>query len=226
MKLSIVIPAYNEAESITKAIEMVLAGLPAAIADYEIIVIDDGSRDSTGDIIRGLASNNEKITAICHEKNSGKGASLISGFKRARMDWVLFTDADLQINIFELAAFLPYTCEYDIIAGFRMGRRDPLSRRIFSRIYAGIILVCLGVSLRDINCPFKLIRKTLIKGLELHSNGFFIDSELIHSALLNDYRIKELGVACQTRQKGKSTVRFRHVIETVRELFATVQIKS
>lgn len=221
--LSIVIPAYNEAENIEDAVAMITSALPASVNDYEIIIIDDGSKDSTGNIIRELASHNERIRVFCNEKNRGKGAALTSGFRYSRMEWLLFTDADLQINISELASFLPYTAEFDVIAGFRQRRKDPLSRRIFSKIYACIILLLLGIRIRDINCPFKLIRSSILKSLELHASGFFIDTEFMHIARQRNYRIKELPVACQPRQKGTSTVRFRHVLETVKELLATIR---
>lgn len=219
LTLSIVVPAYNESDNLVDAIRMITSGIPASVSDYEIIIVDDGSRDNTADIIRTLTTVNHKIRGIFHGENQGKGAALNSGFKMAGMEWVLFMDADLQINFSELAAFIEQTGNHDIIIGYRQGRRDPLARRFFSAIYAAIIRLSLGVRVHDLNCPFKLMRKSFLDSCDLQSKGFFIDTELMHAAFRNKARIKELGVACQPRQKGESTVRFRHVIETVRELF-------
>lgn len=219
LSLSIVVPAYNEKDNLADAIRMITSGIPDSISNYEIIIIDDGSQDSTAVIIRKLAAANQKIHGLFHEVNQGKGAALISGFKKASMEWILFTDADLQINISELPLFLEQTDSHDIIIGYRQGRRDPFSRRFFSSIYAAIIRLTLGFGVRDLNCPFKLIRKSFLSTCDLQSKGFFIDTELMHTAFRKKARLKELGVACQPRQKGESTVRLRHVVETIRELF-------
>ncbi|MDU0458996.1 MAG: glycosyltransferase family 2 protein [Geobacteraceae bacterium] len=219
LTLSIVVPAYNESENLNDAIRMIASGIPCSVSDHEIIIIDDGSRDATAEIIHGLVASNRKIRGIFHDVNRGKGAALSSGFREARMEWVLFTDADLQIQISELPAFLDRTGDRDIIIGYRLGRRDPFSRKLFSRIYTAIIRFALGFAVRDINCPFKLIRRSFLDSCDLRSRGFFIDTELMHTAFGNKLRIEELGVACQPRQHGESTVRFRHVTETVRELF-------
>ena len=226
LTLSIMVPAYNEADNLADAIRMITSGIPDSISEYEIIILDDGSQDSTANIIRNLAAANQEIHGLFHEVNQGKGAALISGFKKARMEWILFTDADLQINISELPLFLEQTDSHDIIIGYRQGRRDPFSRRFFSSIYAALIRLTLGFGIRDLNCPFKLIRKSFLDSCNLQSKGFFIDTELMHAAFKNKVRIKELGVACQPRQKGESTVRFRHVIETIRELFELLGRRS
>ncbi len=201
---------------------MIIHVLADITPHYEIIIIDDGSTDHTGDIARDLAQKREKIRVISHEKNRGKGAALISGIHHAQMDWILFTDADLQIDISELRAFLLHTDAYDFVAGFRLRRRDPFSRIVLSKIYGYLLRVLLGIRARDVNCPFKLIRTTKMRSLELSSHGFFIDAELMYHWLLQGYGIKELGVACQPRQRGRSTVRFRHVIETIKELGNTL----
>lgn len=224
--LTIVVPAYNEAENLSDAIQMISSGLPVSLADHEIIIIDDGSRDDTAAIIRAITASSNKIRAIFHNANHGKGAALKSGFNAAIMEWVLFTDADLQIDISELSAFLKHTASHDIIIGYRQDRKDPFSRIFFSGIYTAIIRLSLGFRFRDLNCPFKLIRKSFLDSCNFQSKGFFIDAEIMHAAHVKKARIKELGVACKPRQKGESTVKFRHVIETVKELFALIARKN
>ena len=218
MSLSIVIPAYNEAENIRETVASVLAGLPDAVTRFEIIIVDDGSGDATAAVSRELAAGDGRITVLSHDENRGKGAALREGFDRARMEWVLLSDADRQIDISELGAFLPYTREFDIIAGFRVGRRQRLVRRLGSRMFAWIVAISLRVRLRDLNCPFKLIRRSVLTDCELRTTGFAIDVELISAARRRGCRIKELAVACRPRQKGASSVRLRHVRETLKEL--------
>ena len=218
--LSVVIPAYNEADNITDAVAGVLAGLPDAVAAVEIIIVDDGSSDATAAVSRALAAADDRITVLVHAENRGKGGALQTGFAQARMEWVLLMDADLQIDIAELGAFLPHTREFDLIAGYRVGRTDPLARRLFSRVFAGIVTVMTGVRLRDLNCPFKLIRRSFLADCALRTAGFAIDVELLHAALRRGCRIKELPVACRPRQRGVSSVRLRHVLETLKELAA------
>lgn len=219
LTLSIVVPAYNESDNLIDALRMIETGIPDYVSDYEIIVVDDGSEDDTSVIIRDLAAKNQRIIGVYHSLNQGKGAALQSGFKKAHLEWVLFTDADLQINIAELPAFLNQIESFDIIIGARQGRKDPFSRILSSAIYAAIIRLLLGFTVRDLNCPFKLFRKEFIESYPLHSKGFFVDTELLYIAFKEGLRIKELEVDCQPRQKGESTVRLRHVLETVRELF-------
>jgi len=218
LTLSIVVPAFNEEANIAEAVGMIVEGLPVEVEDYELILVNDGSNDSTGHIIDGLANENARIRVVQFQDNRGKGAALQAGFKLAKMEWILFTDADLQIDIGELREFLCYADRYDLVVGYRTGRRDRRSRLVSSRIYSGIIRAVLGIRLQDINCPFKLIRNSALRNIKLHSRGFFVDTELMYRSLELRCRIKELPVACQPRQKGSSTVRFRHVLETLWEM--------
>lgn len=222
--LSIIIPALNEALNIKAAVASILSGLPSAVKEYEIIIVNDGSIDSTRDIINDLAAHNEKVVPVHHDQNAGKGASLVSGFRQARMDWVLFMDADQQIDITELGAFLHCSGEYEVIIGYRMDRKmDPLSRRLLSRGFSKLIAIALGVCVRDVNCPFKLFRRSVVEKVEFVTKGFLIDAEFLYRVGLSGINIKELGVACKPRLKGMSTVRFRHFFETLRELAVLVR---
>jgi glycosyltransferase involved in cell wall biosynthesis len=218
VSLSVVIPAYNEAENIREAVTSLLDGLPDTVTRFEIIVVDDGSRDVTAAVSRELAAENDCITVLTHDENRGKGAALNTGFARAHMEWVLLMDADQQIDISELGAFLPHTREFDIIAGFRVGRKVSLTRRISSWVFGTIVAIWLGIRLRDLNCPFKLIRRTILTDSGLQCAGFAIDAELVSAARRRGWRIKEMGVACRPRRNGASSVRLRHVRETLREL--------
>ncbi len=221
--LSIVVPAYNEEKNIREAIAAILASASAVVTDYEVIVIDDGSSDGTPGILREMAGQNAKIRPVFHGTNQGKGAALQSGFKQAKMAWILFTDADLQMDIKELPGFLAQTARYDLIFGFRKIRGDSMSRRLFSRGYALLIRMLLGIRLQDVNCPFKILRRSFVDSIHLRSRGFFIDTELAFLALTRGCHVKELGVTGYSRRHGVSSVKFRHVFETFGELITLVE---
>jgi len=217
LNISIIIPCFNEAENIVDTVNMIINGIDDSLSGYEIILVDDGSQDNSRDLICELIETDERVRAIFQPHNLGKGAALRAGFQQSRMDWILVMDADLQIDISALKHFLPYCDTYDLLIGFRLGRRDSLFRRLFSKIYAALIFLFMQIKVNDINCPFKLIRASTLKPLSLYSSGFFIDTELLFDFMEKRHRIKEIGVNCQARMKGESTVRFRHVMETVKE---------
>ncbi|MDA8084231.1 MAG: glycosyltransferase family 2 protein [Nitrospiraceae bacterium] len=223
--LSIVVPAFNEELAITEVLTQILAGIPASVGEYEVIVVDDGSTDATGELVMNMAGSDGRIRYVRHDVNRGKGAALASGFGRAAMEWIFFTDADLQINISELPAFLSYAGDYDAVIGYRTGRSDSIVRIGLSKAYGSLVSFFLGFRIMDINCPFKLFRRSVLADSQLHSRGFFVDAELIYIILNNENRIKELGVASHPRLKGRSSVRFRHVLETLHEFFRFLREK-
>ena len=127
-KLSLVLPAHNEAENIEAVVNRALSVLPKVVAAFEIVVVDDGSRDCTPRIIDQLAANHEQVKAVHHATNQGYGAALSSGFAKASGDLIMFMDADRQFDIADITALIPYVQHYDIVAGYRIrrhGLRNP-----------------------------------------------------------------------------------------------------
>lgn len=218
MNISIIIPCFNEAENIIDTVNMVINNIDDSVSDYEVILVDDGSGDNSREIINRLLETNGKIRALFHKENFGKGAALRSGFEQARMDWILTMDADLQIDISELKHFLPFCRDYDLITGFRIGRKEGFSRSIVSEIYNFVVSVVIGAQIHDVGCPFKLLKTEHVKNLDITSRGFAVDAEIFNIFMLHKYRIKEVSVNCRPRIKGKSTVKFRHYIKTFIEL--------
>ncbi len=215
--LSIIIAAYNEAENIRETAESVLREIPPAITDFELILVDDGSSDGTGEIIESLSSSNSLIHAVQHPLNLGKGAALISGFKRCGKDWIIFLDADGQIAFSELAAFLPFTESFDMIIGYRINRRLSFLRRLLSWGYKRLTACFLDISVKDVGCPFKLFRKSILESMALKSRGFIIDAELLYKTISRGFRIKELPVSSQRRRRGASKVGFYDAFDTLKE---------
>lgn len=212
--ISIVMPCYNEAGNIIDAVNMIVSGIAPTVEEYEIILVDDGSEDNSQEVIRGLLATNYNVRAVFHPENVGKGGALRSGFDHARMDWILIMDADLQIDISELSSFLPFCPGYDIITGYRTGRDDGVFRTVVSTVYNLLVSAVVGVTIRDVGCPFKLLKTSAVRNMPLTSDGFAIDAEIFQNARMRDYRIKELPVKSHPRLKGKSSVRVRNIIAT------------
>ena len=150
--------------------------------DYEIIVVDDGSRDETGAIIDRLAAADPHVRAVHHrEGNRGYGAALTSGFEAATGDAIMFMDADQQFDIADINALLPYVGHYDIVAGYRIQRRDPLYRRLYGKLFGLAVWVLFRVRIRDTDCAFKIFRADLLKNLALTTPGALINTEILRA---------------------------------------------
>lgn len=214
LRISIVIPCYNEEENIVDTVNMIMTGIDDSVSDYEIILVDDGSMDNSREVMNGLVENNGKIRAFYLPGNTGKGAALRSGFAQARMEWILAMDADMQIDIKELKSYLPFCNEYDIITGYRVDRNERFARSAVSKIYNFVASTVTGTTVHDVGCPFKLLKKSVVNKLNLASNGFVVDTEIFQNATLRNYLIKELPVKCKPRLKGKSSVKIQHLFAT------------
>ena len=223
MTISIIIPCYNEAENIVDTVDMIKNGIDNAVSDYEIILVDDGSTDNSQELICALLAKDRRIHAAFHPTNCGKGAALRTGFEQARMDWVLTIDTDLQIDIAELKFFLPYCAEYDLITGVRVERNDGFVRSVVSKIYNFVAGLVIGANMRDVGCPFKLMKTSFVKKLTVTSARFAVDAEILLFARLNNYQVKQLNVNSRKRIKGKSTVTLRNYFET---LFDIISLKA
>lgn len=223
-KLSLVLPAHNEAENIEAVVTRALEVLPRIVRDVEIIVVDDGSRDETGAIIDRLASEYPEVRAIHHPINRGYGAALTSGFQAATGDSIMFMDADRQFDIADINALLPYVPYYDIVAGYRIQRRDPLYRRLYGKLFGLVVWVLFGVHLRDTDCAFKIYRADLLKSIDLTTPGALINTEMLARSRRRGARIVQVGVNHYPRYAGESSggsprVVFRAMGETIKLWF-------
>jgi len=217
-QLSLIVPAYNEAKGIEASVAILLEHLPRLAADHEIIIVDDGSNDATNEIVGKLALANPVIRVVRHETNKGKGAALRTGFLAARKAWVLFVDADRQIDLSEIRTLPDCGDECAGVIGYRISRKDPITRRILSKLFRLGTAMIFKIRARDVNCPCKLIRTSFLREIELVSNGFLIDVEIISKAAEKGLRFLEMPVMFHPRQDGASSVRFRHLFETAEEL--------
>ncbi len=210
--LSLVLPAHNEEANIAIVVERALAVLPEFADEFEIIVVDDGSRDATGRIADELAAAAPPVKTVHHGRNRGYGAALTSGFAASTGDFVMFMDADRQFDIADLALLTPFVNTFDIVAGFRMERNDPLHRRVFAEIFNITVRFLFGVHLRDIDCAFKIFRGDLLRSLDLSAPGALINTEIQAKARRQGATLEQVGVHHYPRVAGTATGGSRRVI--------------
>lgn len=200
--ISIVLPIYNEEKSIEKVIDSIRVFFNKKGQNYEIIAVNDGSQDKTGDILKIYKEN---IRVVTHAKNIGYGAALRSGFKEAKGDLIFFMDSDGQFDIKDINNFLEKIKDYDFIAGYRKERKDPRHRSIFANIFKFIVRILFGLKSKDIDCAFKLFKRDTLSKINLESNGALINLEIFILARQNGFNFIELPVSHFKRAEGKPT---------------------
>jgi glycosyltransferase involved in cell wall biosynthesis len=178
------------------------------VEDYELVAVDDGSRDRTPEILAALKEEmGRRLVVVTHETNLGYGIALRSGFDAARGRLVFYTDADNQFDLRELSGFLPLMEETDAIFGYRVGRQDGAFRLFVSNGYNALASFAFGMSVKDLNCSFKLFRREALTSLHLEEDHFFIDTEIVVQIHRAGFRYIQKGVRHYPRTAGKSTVR-------------------
>lgn len=218
-RVSIVLPACNEEEGIEEMVRTVLGATETMEFEArEVIVVDDGSADATGEIIERLDREIEEVRAIRHPHNLGYADALKSGFKAARYELIFYTDSDLQFDVREMKNLLPAIDDYHLVCGFRIYRFDPLSRLILSWGYNLLVRVLFRIRIRDIDCAFKLFRREIFDQIEIESKNFFVDTEILAKARVQGFRMTEIGVRHYPRKVGQSTVRPSHIWDTLVEI--------
>jgi glycosyltransferase involved in cell wall biosynthesis len=203
--LSLVLPAHNEEDNIRIVVEDALRVLPQYTDTFEIIPVNDGSRDATGDILQQLAADDDRVRPVSYTMNKGYGGALVSGFDATRYDYVMFMDADRQFDIADIARLAPFVGRYDIVAGFRMERSDPLIRRINAEVFNVAVRILFGVHLRDLDCAFKIFRGDQLRSLDLISNGALINCEMQAKLRRQGATLQQVGVEHYPRIAGNPT---------------------
>lgn len=215
-ELSIVMPAYNEAASLETAIQQCENLMEQIGRPIEVIVVDDGSGDGSDLLLKTLSLERTWLRVVSHETNQGYGRALRSGFAAARGKLIFYTDADNQFDITELSEHLALMAESDMLVGYRVYRYDPLPRLIVSWIYNRIVGALFRVRVRDVDCSFKIMRRSRLDAIVLLSDDFFIDTELVARARKWNWRIREVGVRHYPRRTGKTSVRPGDIPRTLR----------
>ncbi len=203
--LSIVLPAYNEEALIESTVRAVVEMLSPWDRAFEMVVVNDGSRDQTGEVLAALAAEDERIRPITHVVNRGYGAALVTGFESARNDLVFFMDSDGQFDIGELAGLLPLIERYDAVWGYRRDRQDTRVRRLNAWGWKQLVRLFLGVAVRDVDCAFKLFRAEFFREHQLESRGALINAEMLYRLRRDGKTIAQVGVRHLERKAGRAT---------------------
>jgi glycosyltransferase involved in cell wall biosynthesis len=217
-RLSLIIPAFNEAEVIAQAIREAETALAAHFDAFEVLVVDDGSTDDTARVVEWMLPVARHTRLLRHGANRGYGAALRTGFESARYDLVAFTDADCQFDLSELATLAALTADYPIAAGFRLDRKDPWRRRFFSWGYNTLARMLLGTGLRDVDCALKVFRRDVQAALLPQSRGFFVNTEIMTRARQLGLAVAELPVTHRPRASGRSKVSMLEIPRTAAKL--------
>lgn len=220
--LSIILPAFNEELNIALAVRDILNFTNSIDLNSEIIIVNDGSFDRTGEIADNLASTNPNIQVIHHQQNLGYGQALNSGITASRYELLFFTDADRQFDIKsleEMLLIMKTVDNLDILVGYRLHRQDPFWRKFLSWGFNTIAGFLFNLNIKDIDCAFKLFRKKIFSYIEIESKYFFVNTEILAKAKYLGFKIAEIGVPHLPRMMGKSTISLRYVPLTLRELW-------
>ena len=221
VSISIFFPCYNEQENVGLAVEKALAVMEELNADFEVIVVDDGSTDGTGQIADEIAARNSGVKVVHHQSNLGYGAALQSGFKAATKELVFYTDGDSQFDINEMPALLPLMEQYDIVSCYRLNRRDPIIRKINGWCWTKLVCLLFSLKIRDIDCAFKLYKREIFDDIKMSSTGALIDTEILARAARKNYSITQKGVHHYPRPAGLSSgANPSVVLRAFKELFS------
>lgn len=221
--LSVFIPFYNEEELAEDSVKECYSFLDGLERDFELVLVDDGSTDGTGEQLDRLSGKLENTRIVHHDENLGYGRALATGFAECRHPLVFYTDGDMQFDISQLDGFLEKIEDYDLVVGYRESRKDSLSRKIIGSGFNSIASILLPLEVRDVDCGFKLVREEVLEDIELETQRT-VDVELLARARSKGYSIGELPVEHRERPEGESEasglvgVRARLVLKSISEL--------
>ena len=219
--LSVFFPAYNDAPSLPALLRKTFATLEQHVADYEVVVIDDGSRDGTGEVLEELRREyGPRLRVVTHAHNRGYGGALRSGFAAAQKEFVFYTDGDGQYDVGELPRLLalvgPAT---GLVNGYKLERHDPRHRVWIGSVYNFCARLLFRIRIRDIDCDYRLIRRALLAKIRLTSTSGTICVELVRKLELSGCQVVEVGVHHYPRLHGRSQFfRIRSLAVTLLQL--------
>lgn len=204
--LSVFFPAYNDAPSLPELLAKTFAVLERHVADYEAIVVNDGSRDNTAEVLERLARQyHPRLRVVTHARNRGYGSALRSGFAAASKDFVFYTDGDGQYDVGELPHLLALvTPSTGLVNGYKLERRDPAHRVWIGNLYNFCARLLFRIRIRDIDCDYRLIRRALLEKIHLTSTSGTICVELVRKLELSGAEVAEAGVHHYPRLHGRS----------------------
>lgn len=216
---SLCLPAYNEQPVIREMLDSACSILPEFVQQYEVIVVDDGSRDRTGEIVAEYAEQDPRVRLVRHAANKGYGGAVTSGIRAARGDHVAFMDSDGQFSLLDLPQLLSRLATCEVVIGYRHRRADPWPRRFNAWAWNRLVATFLGVRVRDLDCAFKIFRREVVDRLSLTATGACINAEIMAQCSRDDLRISEIPVAHFPRFHGDASgANVKVILRAFREL--------
>jgi glycosyltransferase involved in cell wall biosynthesis len=199
-----VLPAHNESENLRWLLPHVNDVLPRLAEKFDVVVVDDGSTDGTGDVARSIAAElGMQLKVVRHEHMSGYGAAVGDGLRAADLDYVAFTDSDGQLDVADLDKLVPLLEGADLVAGWRMTREDPAFRSVISGVFNQLVLWTLAINVRDVNCALKIIKGSTLRRMHLHSRSALINAEMYWKTARLGGRYVQVGVPHHPRTMGR-----------------------
>ena len=205
LSISAVLPAYNEEQVIASSVAAMVQTFEKLAADYEVIVVNDGSRDGTAEILTALGKENPRVRMVSHAQNQGYGAALWTGFTSAEKDLVFLTDGDKQFDVSELSDFLPLLDGADMVIGYRQPRADPFIRLLNAWGWKMLVTLLFGYTAKDVDCAFKLFRRRILDRVDVHARGATFSAEFLIKARRLGYIIREQRASHYPRPAGQAT---------------------
>jgi glycosyltransferase involved in cell wall biosynthesis len=203
--LSVFFPAYNDSGTIASMVIRAVKAASALTPDYEVIVVNDGSADATPEIVDELARTYANVRAVHHATNRGYGGALQTGFRSATKELIFYTDGDAQYDPDELAVlWAQMSADTDLVNGYKISRADPLHRIVIGRLYHHIVSTMFGLTVRDVDCDFRLMRRSIFERINLERTSGVICLEMMKKITDGRFRIVEVPVHHYHRAFGKS----------------------
>jgi glycosyltransferase involved in cell wall biosynthesis len=203
--LSVFLPCHNEEPNLVRVVDNFRSLLDRFASAFEIIVVDDGSHDRTGEIADELAASDSHVKVVHHRVNRGYGGAVISGLNAASMPYVLLCDGDGQFDAGELARLVPMVPDCDVVVGRRVQRADRLVRRLNGQAWTALVRLLFGIKITDVDCGFKLFKREYVQDLDLSARGAMISTELMVKVAARCARICEVEVGHLPRLAGEQS---------------------
>jgi len=219
-EISVILPVFNEKENITNLVDEIHEFISKEFAAFEILLINDGSNDGTGEVLNVIKKRyGDIVNIINHYFNAGYGAALYSGFSSAKHNYIFLMDADGQFKISDLGKLITYAEKFDIIKGYRLSRRDHFYRILMGKVYNLFIRLFFRLGVRDVNCGFQLSNKKVLAAIQVKSKGAIFPAEFLIRAKKKNFKIMEVGINHYPRISGYATGgRLKVIMSAVKEL--------
>lgn len=218
--LCLVMPAHNEVDNLPWIVERCAQVLPALAERSQVILVDDGSSDGGAELAQHLAgAAGVELRVIRHAHKSGYGVSVADGLRASTLEYTAFTDADGQFDIGDFERLVPLLDTADLVAGYRIERRDPWARAVVSGVYNTLVRALFRIRVRDLNCAMKLMRTEFLRSIDIEARSAMINTELFYKARKGGWRVAQVGVPHHPRRAGRrSGARPRAIVNAIREL--------